>query len=211
MGLTATDYRQQLQQLLPQGLAWPREPQAVLTQLLEALAVELARVDGYLVDLVDELLPDSTTQLLTEWETITGLPGACSDEVRETPQARRLDILSKLAASGGASRAYFIQIAATYGISVSITEYRPFRAGISHAGDPLTNGYWPFTWRVLVPGLSAADGSRAVLECLFNAIKPAHTIVIFDYSKPALLRTASGAVLGQAGGDILSVAASIQL
>lgn len=210
MGLSAADYRHQLQWLLPQGVAWPRDPAAVLTALLDALAVELARVDGYVDGLVDQMMPDTTADLLAEWETITGLPGACSDEVRSTPQARRIDIMSKLAASGGASRAYFIGIAATYGVAVTIYEYQPFRAGISHAGDPLTNGYWPFTWRVVVPGLSADDGSRTVLECLFNAIKPAHTIVIFDYAKPALLRTASGAVLRMAGGDILSVAESIE-
>lgn len=204
MGLSVTDYRRQLQQLLPQGAAWPREPEAVLTALLDALAAELVRIDDYLVALVDEMLPNTTTELLSEWETITGLPGVCSDEVRTTPEARRIDIMGKLAASGGASRDYFIQIAATYGVEVSIQEFHPFRAGIATAGDALWNGDWPFTWRVRVPGLSDADGSRVVLECLFNAIKPAHTIVIFDYTTPTLMRLASGAVLRMAGGTVLN-------
>lgn len=204
MGLSATDYRRQLQQLLPQGAAWPREPEAVLTALLDGLAAELARADAYLVELVDQMLPDTTTDLLAEWEAITGLPGACSDEVRTTPEARRTDIMGKLAASGGASRAYFIQIAATYGVEVSIQEFHPFRTGIATAGDALWNGDWPFTWRVRVPGLSDADGSRVVLECLFASIKPAHTIVIFDYTTPSLLTLASGAALRMANGAVLN-------
>lgn len=39
------DYAQLLQDLLPQGAAWPREPEAYLTVLLYALASELEEVD----------------------------------------------------------------------------------------------------------------------------------------------------------------------
>lgn len=209
MGMSASDYRHQLQWLLPQGIAWPREPDAVLTQLLDALAAELARVDVYIAAQILQMLPDTTTDLLPEWETITGLPGKCSNTVRSTAAARRMDIKSKLAASGGASRDYFISVAENYGVSVSISEYRPFRCGINAASDSLTNDFWPFTWCVRAPGLGAEDGSREVIECLFNAIKPAHTIVIFDYAEPALLRTQSGAVMRLTNGNILGVVQSI--
>jgi uncharacterized protein YmfQ (DUF2313 family) len=209
MGMSGRDYRHQLQWLLPHGIAWPREPDAVLTQLLEALAAELARVDDYIVAQIVQMLPDTTTDLLPEWEAITGLPGKCTDEVRSTLAARRIDVMSKLAASGGASRDYFISIAATYGVNISISEYRPFRVGINAPGDALTNNFWPHTWCVRVPGLSANDSSRVVIECLFSSIKPAHTIVIFDYGKPAFLRMASGDMLRMASGNILSIAKSI--
>jgi len=42
-GVTAVDYLQQAQALLPQGRAWPRDPDAVLSQVLAAISESLAR------------------------------------------------------------------------------------------------------------------------------------------------------------------------
>lgn len=195
MALTGTDYRQQLQSLLPQGSAWPRAALAVWTSLLDAVAQEFARVDGHSRGLVDEADPRTTTELLGDWERVAGLPDGCSGLLAETQQARRNDLVSKLVGRGGQSRAYFIEVAAAFGFEVSIDEFRPFCAGISAAGDELTNGDWIFTWRVRAPavtvvpfraGISAAgepvaSWGNAGLECRIRQNKPAHTNVIFAY------------------------------
>lgn len=178
MAVTAAAYAAQLLALLPQGAAWRRAPGSVLSQLMTAIGEEFARLDARAESLLAEADPRSTAELLPEWETTAGLPDPCVD-VPQTVEQRRAALLARLLATGGASRAYFIAVAAAHGYTVTIDEpalhtWRitasvstaivPFRAGLSTAGEPLR-----------------AFGDDA-LECLFNRIKPAHTAVLFAYA-----------------------------
>jgi uncharacterized protein YmfQ (DUF2313 family) len=192
----ATDYLAQLQALLPQGQAWPRDADAALTQLLHAWADELARVDGRAADLVEEADPRTTAELLADWERVAGLPDPCVEALAgsQTTAQRRAGLAAKLTTIGGQSAAYYIALAASLGYVVSVTEFRPFTAG-SSAGDALTNGDWIFAWQVNAPqdtivefaaGRSCAgEPLRAwgneLLECAISRLKPAHTHVLFAY------------------------------
>jgi uncharacterized protein YmfQ (DUF2313 family) len=80
MALNAKAYLQQLQALLPRGLAWPRAVDAHLTKLLSAFSLEFARVDQRVDDLLDEADPRSTLELLPEWERMAGLPDPCASK-----------------------------------------------------------------------------------------------------------------------------------
>lgn len=192
---TAADYLEQLKTLLPPGQAFPREAGTTLHNLLDGMSIELARVDGRGEALPAEAIPLSTNEMLSDWERVAGLPDKCSGVLEETLQGRRSALLSKLASAGGQSPAYFIELAGSLGYAVTIEQFRPFRAGLSRAGDALTNGAWVFTWRIRAPevsvtsfraGLSAA-GERLrtwgndTLECKINQLKPAHTIALFAY------------------------------
>lgn len=192
---TAADYLEQLKALLPPGQAFPREPGTTLHDLLDGMSVELARVDGRGEALPIEANPASTNELLSEWERVAGLPDKCSGVLEETLQGRKSALLTKLTSSGGQSPDYFIELAASLGYAVTTEEFRPFRAGLSRAGDALTNGAWVFTWLIRAPeasvtefraGLSAAGERLRVwgndtLECKINQLKPAHTIALFAY------------------------------
>lgn len=79
MALTDADYLQQLQELLPPGPAWPRDPDAYLTRLLSAWAAECARVDARANALMDEADPRATAELLPDWERMLGLPDPLLD------------------------------------------------------------------------------------------------------------------------------------
>jgi uncharacterized protein YmfQ (DUF2313 family) len=192
---TAAEYREQLKALLPPGQAFPRDPGNTLHDLLDGMSIELARVDGRASVLPQEANPASTLELLPDWERVAGLPDKCSGTLEETIQGRRNVLLTKLTSTGGQSAEYFIGIAASLGYTVTIEEFRPFRAGMSVAGDALTNGPWAFTWLIRAPavsitefraGLSAA-GERLrtwgndTLECKINQLKPAHTVALFAY------------------------------
>ncbi|WP_052742278.1 YmfQ family protein [Pseudomonas frederiksbergensis] len=192
---TAADYLEQLKTLLPPGQAFPREAGTTLHNLLGGMAIELARVDSRGESLPIEANPASTNELLVDWERVAGLPDKCSGVLEETLQGRRNALLTKLTSTGGQSREYFIELAQSLGYTVTIKEFRPFRAGMSRAGEALTNGAWVFTWLIRSPevnvtefraGLSAA-GERLrtwgndTLECKLNQLKPAHTITIFAY------------------------------
>ncbi|BFT62375.1 putative phage tail protein [Pseudomonas moorei] len=197
---TAADYLEQLKTLLPPGQAFPREAGTTLHKLLEGMSIELARVDGRGEALPLEANPASTNELLSDWERVAGLPDKCSGALEETLQGRRNALLAKLASTGGQSLQYFISIAAALGYDVTITEFRPFRVGMSKVGDSLTNGDWQFTWQVNGPettvlafrvGLSAVgeplrSWGTSSLECKIRQLAPAHTIPIFSYANSSL-------------------------
>jgi len=200
-------YANLLKDLLPPGMAFRREPGTDLEQVLLGAAVELARVDGRAGALATEVNPAITNELLTDWERAAGLPDRCAGVLEETLQGRRNALLAKLASIGGQSIEYFISVARSLGYEITITEFRPFRAGMSAAGDALTNGPWRFTWRINAPaetviyfraGLSAAGEALASwgnepLECKMNQLKPAHTYLIFGYGTDDSLPTYNAA------------------
>jgi len=188
-----TDYLSQFQALLPPGAAFSREPDADLTKLLTALADEFARVDQRATDLRDEADPYNTVEMLADWERVAGLPDACTGAMA-TIYARQLALVGKLSAVGGQSRAYFIGLAATLGYEITITEYSARRHGDLH-GDLYGNTDWNFVWQVNAPATTINNRlygrsyygepyrtwGYQQLECIIEALKPAHTRVIFSY------------------------------
>lgn len=215
MAMTADQYREQLKALLPPGRAFPRERGTNMEKLLDAMAQELARLDARAEQLTREANPQTTQELLGDWERVAGLPDPCT-EAPVTLQGRMAALVSRLASVGGQSVAYFIELAAALGYEVRIDEFRPFRAGMSSAGEQLTNGDWVYAWRVRAPGdtiirfragQSAAgeplrDWGNDILECRIDGLKPAHTRVLFAYTD-RLLNEDGGALLSEDGDWLL--------
>ena len=73
----AEEYLDALVGLLPQGVAWSREPGSRLGLLLQASADELARIDATASTLLDEVNPLTAINGLEDWERVLGLPDAC--------------------------------------------------------------------------------------------------------------------------------------
>lgn len=196
MSLTTEQYRDQLLALCPPGAALPTDPESVWGLLLLVLAVEFGRVDERAEDLLGEADPRTALEMLEDWERVCGLPGNCGQDA-ETIQERREACALVLAAQGGQSAAYYVELAATLGVPVTVEEVRPFRAGIAVAGDALTNGDWAYAWRVRAPettvryftagGAAAGDAlakwGNERLECYLSQYAPAHTIIIFAYGE----------------------------
>lgn len=193
MGMTAAQYLSQLQALLPRGGAWPREPDATLTRLLQALADELARVDGRAQVLIEEEDPRTTYEMLSDWERAFGLPETCAG-AGETTQQRRNALVAKVTGIGGQSRQYFIDLAEQLGYEITITEFDPFTVGDT-VDDEIYGELWQFAWQVNAPqesitpflATSSVDDPLGAwgneqLECAINRLKPAHTTALFAYS-----------------------------
>ncbi|TFW71409.1 hypothetical protein C3Y98_04705 [Methylotenera oryzisoli] len=194
MALTAESYLQQLQALLPQGPAWPREEGALNTKLLDAWSAELARVDARIEALINEADPRVTSELLADWEALAGLPDPCVT-VDQTVDQRRLALVSKLTNLGGQSRQYFINLATSMGYAdATIDEYKPMNCN-DNCNDALYSDNDRFYWTMNLPsdgGIFIANcqspcdsplqswGDEAI-ECRINKYKPAHTTVIFAY------------------------------
>lgn len=194
MALTADNYLRQLQALLPQGPAWPREDGATVTKLLDSWSVELARVDARIEALLNEADPRVTSELLADWELLAGLPDPCVTSA-QTIEQRRLALVSKLTNLGGQSKQYFINLAASMGYAgATIDEYRPMNCN-DDCNDALYSTDDRFFWTINLPSTAGvfvmncngtcndalqAWGDEAI-ECRINKYKPAHTTAIFAY------------------------------
>lgn len=197
-GFTAEDYAQVMADLLPWGWAWARDPGSVLMLTLTGLAAEFARIHGRDCDLLAESYPGTALETLTDWERICGLPDPCTGELG-TIQERRMAILAKLAARGGQSRQYYIDVALAVGFVITIEEFDAFRVGRNRTGQALYGEGWTFYWRVtsweqnqkIIAFRTGQSATRErlrswgndMLECLIRAIMPAHTVVMFAYQQ----------------------------
>lgn len=193
------DFSRALQDLLPRGRAFPRGRALAPVQaaVMDALADGFYATHTRAVALLDrESDPAYAVELLPEWERDYGLPDTCT-VAAPTIEQRQAAVLAKIASSpGGQSIAYYTQVAAALGYAITITEYQPFRFGMSHFGDLLAGPGWQFVWQVNALqitlhffrlGISAFGEyfswlDTTELECRLNQIKPAHTTLIFRYS-----------------------------
>ena len=138
--------------------------------------------------------PRALVELLPEWEESLGLPDPCAGE-SPTIQARQQQVVARFTAGGGQSKGFFINYAATLGYDITITESSPFVFGDTF-GSALNGPDWAHTWQVNAPSFSIerftfgrdafgepfAEWDNNVLQCEFNRLKPAHTILLFSYS-----------------------------
>lgn len=194
--MTSQQYRAHLQALLPQGGAWPRDEGANLTGALQAFSDEMERLDSRADQLLEELDPRTTVELLADWERIAALPEDCTSAEPQSTQQRREALVAKLANIGAQSRAFFIELAAALGYVITITEFDMSVCGEMECGQPLEGDAWAYAWRVNAPlfspdqffcgagacGDPLGGASNTPLECVFGHLKPAHTFVFFQYS-----------------------------
>ena len=196
MALIDTDYLHQLQALLPPGPAWQKDDNALLTRVLSGLSGELARVDGRAWQIAEEADPRTVAELFADWERVTGLPDACAVAFGGTQTAaqRRAALLGRLTTMGGQSPAYYIALAASIGYAITITEFRAHTVedDVNYA---LFGGAWDFAWQVnaalntineITVDMTVEDPlaawGNALLECVINRLKPAHTTLLYSYT-----------------------------
>lgn len=182
MAMTAGDYADQLVELLPSGPAWPNEG-SQSSRMLSGLAAELARIDGRVDALLDEVDPRTVIELIDEWELVSGTTGSTLVQRRAALHARMISL-------GGQSRAYFITLAGALGYTITIEELQPFRASKNRVGDVIAVPGVVYAWRVSVLGSPAAPD----LEALFRDLKPAHTAVTFVYPAESIAGALSGSI-----------------
>ena len=175
---TVDDYKSLLINLLPMGFIWPIVTQLKkLVELLAVFASELLSVDDRNDDLLNELMPDTTNELLERWENILGLPEPCITAT-QTFQQRVNAVVAKIGLNASLSKQFYIDMALQLGYTITITVLAAaswqvngslatityFRADISACGEPL----------------QVSDND--LLECAIQQAKPAHTQVTFSYT-----------------------------
>lgn len=162
-----------------------------LRDLLVGLAEELKRVQENIGLLESEYLPDKTVLFLDEWEKAVGIPDTCFTGAG-TADERRRDILIKFASLGVQTLDDFVALADAFGVAVSLV------AGYDVITFPLTFPVMMFNSETdarftIIVNFTDPDTSRfplvfpvvfgtkeiAILECLFNKVKPANCQIIF--------------------------------
>lgn len=156
-------------------------------------AVEGAALDGVQESagqLLQEILPDLAWLTLADWERVLGI----TTNPALTLVERRRNALVKFYGRE-LNKDFFIRLAALMGQAITITDYVRPRAGRAVCGDLLSVSAAKWTW--WVKGLVDTDefarcgefsagerlgGSSANIETIFNALKPAHTLVYFEYN-----------------------------
>jgi len=215
------NYRSFLLNLWPQGRAWNREFESLLYLITEGLSVEFTRLETRALELLRELDPRTTFELLSEWESMLGIPDECQS-VSGTNEERLRAILLKLTQRGGnaLSKQAMIDLAASVGYTVEIEEpgANLFRCGVSRCGDRLYGSLWKFWFQVITESYvtsqfragtnRAGDRLRSFqnteLECVIGRAKPAHTNAQFIYLGE-VISTEGGEDLLTESGDTLRV------
>ena len=191
---------------LPRGSAWRTDyvadsnDNSFLHRFWRAVAEPVCDLYAKAWELAMQSTACTVTSGIGDWETEFGLPDPCV-AAASTFADRVAALREKVAGEGGGSIAYFVCVAARLGYTITISEPRFFEFGLSSFdGDqsdafaPDMKAYWIVHVAGALPkyfefGASSfgydrfSDFTSALdLECVFNARKPAHTTLIFDYS-----------------------------
>ena len=78
--------------------------------------------------------PRLTIELLPDWERNWGLPDP-GVTAPLTIAERQFALVQRMTMLGAQSREFFIELAASIGYHITISEYRVFVCGLDHSGD----------------------------------------------------------------------------
>ena len=192
---TIERYRDSYLRHLPPGKAIARDPDRNIPRMLEALAVEPARVTERVADLIREAFPGTTDELIDEWEEALGLPDDC---VQPTLYADRIAaIIARFVGTSGHSEDDYRELAQSLGYDPSLVTFHreeAFKVGRNKVGEKLWNTH---QWTVWLSVVGIGDAVRdALLECAFNARRRAHTSFEFSFSDEQLSYDGDGLFYG---------------
>lgn len=167
---------------------------STLRKILIGLASEWLNFRSKINETSNEYNPKTTTKLIEEWEQFVGIPDDCIP-VASTIEQRRLNVLLKLAGINATTEKQFKNVASILGYNIEVSN------GVSTSTFPLTLPFLliseasaPFTIVITLPSSIQPNGfaltfpftltsqQPAILDCLFNKLKPANTQLFFRYS-----------------------------
>ena len=155
-----------ISRFFPDGLAWEKVKESFL---IDGIAWEFSRVSDSIVELQNEIFPQTTVAMITDFETMLDL-----DNSSLTIDERRLAVIEKLSVKGSMKVSDFNSAASKLGFTIELYFQYPFRVGINRIGDRLYTLEWQYFIFIEV-FTTPIDTLRASLE----KIKPAFTELVF--------------------------------
>jgi len=159
-------------------------------KLTAGQGAELDRVSAAADAFLDGILPDRATRTIGDWERRYGINPAAG----ATLSSRLAEVVRRMVAQGGLSRAHLIALAEMMGQVITLEEYVPMVCGDAQCGDTL--GVEDIRWMWTVRGLTqvgefarcgvlrcgeALSYPASAVEAVFEELKPAHTLVNYVY------------------------------
>lgn len=181
---------------LPRGDIWSREEGSVLHHYAAGYAPRLARVEENADGLLLEMRPETTQQLLSEWETYLELPECVSDESL-TFVERHNALISKYHRKVGLQVWNIEAFAAELGFDITVDEIWPhhclrdclypiwparYRHVLRVTVNNISDYYMTCLDNVMTPLIKAA---AIELECALNQFKMAGKYYEFIYNQEA--------------------------
>lgn len=183
------EYTRLLQSLLPQGPAWDEE-----YPLVKGLAPSLARVHQHADNLMTEINPAQSVELIDRYEKLCGLPDKCLAARKQTLEERQQVLDAKVNTVGGINEAFFAKQLEILGYpSATIEQFQH----LDSTPDPAWGDKWRYYWRVNIPAEANTRWMTCIsdctspirtwgdgaVECVIERLCPSHTNVIFAYPK----------------------------
>lgn len=181
------EYTELLYHLLPRGPAWEGD-----NPLLDGLAPSLTRVHQRGSDLMREIDPAQTTELINRYEKLYGLPDPCAPPGVQTLQQRQQRLDARANVIGGINEQFYRnQLDALGYETATIDQFQNLDA----SPDPEWGDKYRFYWQVNIPAdanvtwqtcISACNSAirtwgDTVAECVIDKLCPSHTVVVFAY------------------------------
>ncbi|OYV89668.1 MAG: hypothetical protein B7Z57_11610 [Acidiphilium sp. 37-60-79] len=172
----ARSERQVLDDLLaiaPPGDAMPTTPDTVFAQMLMPWANELSLVETLMLAFRAEINPLTAVNLLPDYERVLGPDPYGRDQQPLTQAEQQALTYSRWVTRFGVRAADFVAFAATFGVVISIQQYRVTTAG-AFAGVDLVNAPTQFDWLVTLPSAveTLAEASAAQAGNLVSSFPP---------------------------------------
>lgn len=181
------DYTALLHHLLPRGPAWEGD-----NPLMQGIAPALAAVQQRADDLMVEIDPAKTTELINRYEKLCGLPDSCAPPGVQTLQQRQQRLDAKVNLVGGINEQFYrSQLDALGYTTATIDQFQ----NLDDSPNPEWGDKYRFYWRVNIPAdanvawqtcISACNSAirtwgDTVAECVIDKLCPSHTVVVFAY------------------------------
>lgn len=187
------EYTRLLRNLLPPGPAWEDD-----NAVIEGLAPSFARVHQRASDLMREISPGETVELIDRYEKLCGLPDECIPAGVQTLTQRQRRLAAKVNGFGGINEAFYLRQLADLGYTtITITQFQNEPADAENLPEESTADDYRYFWQVNIPAgatidtMTCSDRCNAFLrtwgdtvaECVIDKLAPSHTVVLFAYGE----------------------------
>lgn len=181
MGHSVDQWANSIMATMPRGVIWSREPSKNLYKYAAGYAPRLEAVELSAEGLLLEMRPETTFQMLPEWETYLGLPEC--NVAGQTFESRRTAVIEKYHRKGGLQTWNIEKLAADLGFEVEVQELFPHHC-LRGCDYPLYEEKYRHLLRIYVKGITQAyatclddcltplvSQTAAILECTLNKFK----------------------------------------
>lgn len=142
----------------------------------KAKSQEFKRFGDFISDLISEVIPSTSINLLSEWESYLGIPDNCIP-LATTLQERRDNVILKLTSLAYQTEQHLVDLADAYGFTITFSLSTGFNYTLPFVLNNSERSLF------LIKGnFSTNPEKAAVFQCLIRSLIPANKTVGFQES-----------------------------